>query len=238
MLFFFSSFVAFSVINNMFHIINIIKIQNNEFKFDKLVKYYRVNYYLDPWFSERISARLEYATRSSTRRKITTRFTRWHISPRRAKANRSSSLPRKFHFQICNRVSSSLRHPSYLLQFHSTVLKPTTKRYKKLQVESRQNSRRPKILPSKISLLQDTYIYIYTYVHPCWRESVPRDSYSTARFPLSDGGETPPHDGCKKKTVRALISLLVSYREGGVRFFLKLLLLETKQRHGDIKAPR
>lgn len=75
----------------------------------------------------------------------------------------SSSLPRKFHFQICNRVSSSLRHPSYLLQFHSTVLKPTTKRYKKLQVESRQNSRRPKILPSKISLLQDTYIYIHTY---------------------------------------------------------------------------
>lgn len=165
MLFFFSSFVAFSVISNMFHIINIIKIQNDEFKFDKLVKYYRVNYYLDPWFSERISARLEYATRSSTRRKITTRFTRWHISPRRAKANRSSSLPRKFHFQICNRVSSSLRHPSYLLQFHSTVLKPTTKRYKKLQVESRQNSRRPKILPSKISLLQDTYIYIYIHTY-------------------------------------------------------------------------
>lgn len=174
MLFFFSSFVAFSVINNMFHIINIIKIQNDEFKFDKLVKYYRVNYYLDPWFSERISARLEYATRSSTRRKITTRFTRWHISPRRAKANRSSSLPRKFHFQICNRVSSSLRHPSYLLQFHSTVLKPTTKRYKKLQVESRQNSRRPKILPSKISLLQDTYIYIYIRTPLLARIGAPR----------------------------------------------------------------
>lgn len=86
----------------------------------------------------------------------------------------SSSLPRKFHFQICNRVSSSLRHPSYLLQFHSTVLKPTTKRYKKLQVESRQNSRRPKILPSKISLLQDTYIYIYIRTPLLARIGAPR----------------------------------------------------------------